>query len=100
MNKDRCLKKKESEKMKKFFKTIEEKIRKSGYLGEVSGEEIYAEISDEAQDQEEGSYLFMKKQNDDIMFEYRVDILEDNINLATLTIHTLERNYFIDFDAE
>jgi hypothetical protein len=86
--------------MEKFFKTIEEKIRKSGYPGEVSGEEIYAEISDEAQDQEEGSYLFMKKQNDDIMFEYRVDILEDNINLATLTIHTSERNYFIDFDAE
>lgn len=86
--------------MEKFFKTIEKKIRESGYPGEVSGEEIYAEISDEAQDQEEGSYLFMKKQNDDIMFEYRVDILEDNINLATLTIHTAERNYFIDFDAE
>ncbi|MBP1864350.1 hypothetical protein BD780_001021 [Clostridium tetanomorphum] len=94
------LKKKESEKMEKFFKAIEEKIRKSGYPREVSGEEIYAEISDEAENQEEGSYLFMKKQNDDIMFEYRVDILEDNINLATLTIHTSERNYFIDFDAE
>lgn len=86
--------------MEKFFKAIEEKIRKSGYPGEVSGKEIYAEISDEAEDQEEGSYLFMKKQNDDIMFEYRVDILEDNINLATLTIHTSERDYFIDFDAE
>jgi Fe-S cluster biosynthesis and repair protein YggX len=86
--------------MEKFFKAIEEKIRKSGYPGEVSGKEIYAEISDEAEDQEEGSYLFMKKQNDDIMFEYRVDILEDNINLATLTIHTSERTYLIDFDAE
>ena len=42
----------------------------------------------------------MKKQDDDIMFEYRVDILEDNINLATLTIHTPEKKYFIDFDAE
>jgi len=86
--------------MEQFFKAIDEKIRKSGYPGEVSGEEIYAEISDEAEDQEEGSYLFMKKQNDDIMFEYRVDILEDNINLATLTIHTPETKYFIDFDAE
>lgn len=86
--------------MEKFYKAIEEKIRKSGYPGEVSGEEIYAEISDEAEYQEEGSYLFMKKQNDDTTFEYRVDILEDNINLATLTIHTSERDYFIDFDAE
>jgi Fe-S cluster biosynthesis and repair protein YggX len=86
--------------MEKFFKAIEEKIRKSGYPGEVSGKEIYAEISDEAEGQEEGSYLFMKKQNDDIMFEYRVDILEDNINLATLKIHVAERTYFIDFDAE
>jgi len=86
--------------MEKLFKAIEEKIRKSGYPGEVSGEEIYAEISDEAENQEEGSYLFMKKQNDDIMFQYRLDILEDNISLATLTIHTPEREYFIDFDAE
>lgn len=86
--------------MEKFFKAIEEKIRKSGYPEEVSGEEIYAEISDEAEDKEAGSYLFMKKQNDDIIFEYRVDILDDNINLATLTIHTSGRNYFIDFDAE
>lgn len=86
--------------MDQFFKAIEEKIKKSGYSGEVSGEKIYDEISYEAEEQEEGSYLFLKKQNDDIMFEYRVDILEDNINLATLTIHTPDRKYFIDFDAE
>lgn len=86
--------------MEQFFKAIEEKIRKSGYSGEVSGKNIYDEISDESDNKEEGSYLFLKKQNDDIMFEYRVDILEDNINLATLTIHTPEKKYFIDFDAE
>lgn len=86
--------------MEQFFKAIEEKIIKSGYSGEVSGKKIYDEISNEAEEQEEGSYLFLQKQNDDIMFEYRVDILEDNINLATLTIHTPERKYFIDFDAE
>lgn len=86
--------------MEQFFKAIEEKTRKSGYSGEVSGEKIYDEISYEAEEQEEGSYLFFKKQNDDIMFEYRVDVLEDNINLATLTIHTPERKYFIDFDVE
>ena len=39
--------------MEQFFKAIDEKIRKSGYPGEVSGEEIYAEISDEAEDKEE-----------------------------------------------
>ena len=86
--------------MEKFYKAIEEKIRNSGYAGEISGKEIYAEISDQAEDQEEGSYLFMKKQSDDIMFEYKVDVLKDNINLATLTIHTKEKDYFIDFDAE
>jgi hypothetical protein len=86
--------------MEQFFKAIEEKIRKSGYSGEVSGEKIYDEISNEAEDQEEGSYLFMKKQTDDILFEYRVDVLADNINLSTLTIYTPERKYFIDFDLE
>ena len=34
------------------------------------------------------------------MFEYRVDILEDNINLATLTIYAPDKKYFNDFDAE
>lgn len=86
--------------MEKFYKAIEEKIRKSGYPGEVSGKEVYNEICDEAEDQEVGSYLFMKKKDDDTTFEYRVDILEDNINLATLTIHTADNKYFIDFDAE
>ena len=86
--------------MEQFFKAIEEKIRKSGYPGDISGEKIYDEISDEAENQEEGSYLFMKKQDDDIMFEYRVDILEDNINLATLTIYAPDKKYFVDFDAE
>jgi len=93
-------KRKREKNMEQFFKAIEENIRKSGYSGEVSGEKIYDEISDEAEKQEEGSYLFLKKQNDDIMFEYRVDILDDNINLATLTIHTPDKKYFIDFDAD
>ncbi|WP_392485961.1 hypothetical protein ACER0A_013890 [Haloimpatiens sp. FM7315] len=86
--------------MEKFYKAIEDKIRKSGYSMEVSGKKIYDEISDEAEGKEEGSYLFLKNQNDDITFEYRVDILKDNINLATLNIHTEDKEYFIDFDAE
>jgi len=90
-------KRKREKNMEQFFKAIEENIRKSGYS---SGEKIYDEISDEAEKQEEGSYLFLKKQNDDIMFEYRVDILDDNINLAPLTIHTPDKKYFIDFDAD
>ena len=85
--------------MEEFFKLIEDKIRESGYVGEVSGEQIYNEISDEAEEQEEGSYLFFKKQSDDIMFEYRVDIFKDSINLSTLSIQTPDKKYFIDFDA-
>ena len=85
--------------MNEFFKAIEEKIKQSGYARAVSGEKIYDEISDEAEDQEEGSYLFLKKQDDDIVFEYRVDVLAEDINLASLTIYTPEKEYFIDFDA-
>ena len=41
--------------MEEIYRIIEEKIKASGYLGEVNGEEIYEEICDEIEEKEEGS---------------------------------------------
>ncbi len=45
--------------MEDFFSIIEEKIKASGYTEPVNGEYIYDLISDEIEDQENGSYIFM-----------------------------------------
>lgn len=85
--------------MHSFYKAIEDKIKASGYLGEISGEEIYDQICDEIEDKETGSYIFLCKQTDTIYFEYKIDIHEEDFNLGYLIIHTPEQDWRVDFDS-
>ena len=66
--------------------------------GQVSGEEIYDEICDEIEDKEEGSYIFMSKKEDDTIYEYKIDVMEDQFNLSYLDIKANGKTYHIDFD--
>lgn len=84
--------------MKTFYKTIEEKIKASGYVGTISGEDIYNEICDEMEDKENGSYLFMCKHTDENYFEYKIDIRDEDFNLGYLIIHTPNKDYNIYFE--
>jgi hypothetical protein len=68
--------------MEEIYRIIEEKIKASGYLGEVNGEEIYEEICDEIEEKEEGSYIFMSKKEDDVFFEYKIDVMDEQFNLS------------------
>ena len=77
---------------------IEDKIYAAGYEGQVSGEEIYDEICDEIEDKEEGSYIFMSKKEDDTIYEYKIDVMEDQFNLSYLDIKANGKTYHIDFD--
>ena len=43
--------------MEEFYRLIEEKIRRSGYPGEISGREFYADECDEADEQDLGMFL-------------------------------------------
>ena len=63
--------------MEELYRMIEDKIYASGYEGKVSGEEIYDEICDEIEDKEEGSYIFMSKKEDDTIYEYKIDVMEE-----------------------
>lgn len=84
--------------MEEFFKAIEQKIKDAGYTGEVDGESIYDEICDEIDDKENGSYLFMSKKEDNVMFEYKIDIMDENFNLSYVDIHTPQGMIHVDFD--
>ncbi|MBE6022785.1 MAG: hypothetical protein E7231_06080 [Cellulosilyticum sp.] len=84
--------------MKAFYKAIEDKIKASGYTGFISGENIYDDICEEIEDKENGSYIFMCKQEDDTYYEYKIDVMDDSFNLAYMIIHTGEKDWHITFD--
>ena len=86
--------------MDEFYCLIEEKIKKSGYPGEISGREFYADVCDEADEQDLGMFLCIIKKSDTLSYEVRIENLEDQIDLKTLVIHDGDNDYHVDFDAE
>lgn len=84
--------------MEEIYRLIEEKIKNAGYNGSISGEEIYDEICDEIEDKENGSYIFMSKKEDDVLFEYKIDVMDENFNLSYIDIVTPVGKIHIDFD--
>lgn len=84
--------------MEEFFKAIEEKIKASGYQGRVDGEEIYNEICDDIDEKDNGTYLFLSKKEDDTVFEYKVDVMDDSFNLSYVHITAKSGVFHIDFD--
>lgn len=84
--------------MEEIYRLIEEKIKNAGYNGSISGEEIYDEICDEIEDKENGSYIFMSKKEDDVLFEYKIDVMDENFNLSYIDIVTPVGKVHIDFD--
>lgn len=84
--------------MEELYKIIEQKIKLSGYKGVVSGKEIYWEICDEIEDKENGSYIFMSKKEDDVFFEYKIDVMDENFNLSYIDINTSKEKIHVDFD--
>lgn len=85
--------------MEELYRTIEEKIKSSGYPREISGEKVYSDICDQIEDKENGSYLLISKFEDDVVFEYQITIMDEEFNLGTLTMRTPEGEFSVDFDA-
>lgn len=84
--------------MEEFYKVIEDKIKASGYQGTVDGEDIYNDICDQMEGKENGTYMFLSKKNDDTVFEYKVDIMDDSFNLSYVHITANNDAFHIDFD--
>lgn len=87
--------------MEELYNLIEDKIRTAGYDGAaVNGMEIYDEICDEIDGKENGSYIFMSKKEDDVFFEYKIDVMDEEFNLSYVNINTPDGIVHVDFDAQ
>lgn len=84
--------------MEEFYQAIKDAIQKAGYNGPVDGAEIYNEICDEMEGKEPGAYVFMVKKTDEIFFEYKIQIFEDQFNLSSIDVHTPGDVYHADLD--
>ncbi|HEX3077196.1 MAG TPA: hypothetical protein VHQ24_10075 [Lachnospiraceae bacterium] len=85
--------------MEELYQAIESIIKSSGYLGEIDGYTIYSEISDFIEDKDNGTYIYLSKNHNDDIFEYKVDVMDENFNLSYLNITSNGKKYHIDFDA-
>ncbi len=84
--------------MDEIYGMIEQKIRESGYPGTLSGEEIYGDICDQIEEQENGAYILLSKFDDGIVLEYRLSVYDDNFNLEKITIRCAEGEFTAEFD--
>ena len=85
--------------MKELYRIIEEKIKNSGYPGEINGEEFYDEVSREADEKENGTYIFLIKKNETVFYQGCMEIMDNQFDLHYLDIHDGDKVYHVDFDA-
>ena len=84
--------------MDELYAMIEERIRLSGYPGRIDGREFYYEVSDEADQQENGSYLFMIKKSDTVSYQGSMTIMDSEFDLHYVDINDGDKTYHVDFD--
>ena len=85
--------------MEELYSIIEEKIKASGFTGDISGRDLYDEVSMEADKHENGSYIFMVKVDENVFYEGNMDIHDEEFDLHTIDIHEGDKVYHVDFDA-
>lgn len=85
--------------MDELYSLIEEKIKASGYPGEIDGREFYEDVSDEADNQEEGTYMFLIKKDDFLIYKGCMTILDDQFDLHYVDICMGEKSWHVDFDS-
>lgn len=84
--------------MNELYEMIENKIKASGYPREISGEAVYEDMCDQIEEQENGSYILLSKFEEDVVFEYRITIMDEEFNLELLTIRTPQGEYKVEFE--
>ena len=85
--------------MNELYKLIEEKIKDAGYLGEIDGREFYNDVSDEADEKENGDYIFLIKKTEELMYRGCMTIIDDQFDLHYVDILEGNNTYHVDFDA-
>lgn len=85
--------------MNELYELIEERIKASGYAGEINGREFYRDISEEADEKENGTYMFLIKKTDELLYKGCMTILDSEFDLHYVDIVDGEQMYHVDFDA-
>jgi len=85
--------------MDELYKLIESKIKSSGYPGEIDGRGFYEDVSDEADEKENGDYIFLIKKTEELMYRGCMTIIDDQFDLHYVDILDGDNTYHVDFDA-
>lgn len=85
--------------MQELYKLIEEKIKNAGYPGEIDGREFYNDVSAEAEQKENGAYLFLIKKTEELYYQGCMEIMDSDFDLHYVDISDEKNTYHIDFDA-
>lgn len=84
--------------MEELYKLIEERIKASGYPGVIDGSEFYGDISEEADEKENGTYMFLVKKSDTLSYQGCMTIMDEQFDLHYVDIHEGLATYHVDFD--
>lgn len=85
--------------MKELYELIEQKIKESGCPLSIDGEEFYDDINAEADNQENGTYMFIIKKDESLSYQGCMTIMDEEFDLHFVDIHVGEEKYHVDFDA-
>lgn len=84
--------------MDELYQMIEERIKTSGYPGMIDGSEFYHDISEEADEKENGTYMFLIKKSDTLSYQGCMTIMDEQFDLHYVDIHEGIAVYHVDFD--
>lgn len=84
--------------MEELYKIIEERIQNSGYTGVIDGKEFYQDVSAEADEKENGTYIFIIKKTEKLMYKGCMTISDEQFDLHYVDIHEGETSWHVDFD--
>ena len=83
--------------MNELYEMIEDRIAKSGYPGKIDGRDFYADICDEADDKENGTYMFLIKKDDNLSYQGCITIMDEEMDLHYVDIVAGNEKYHADF---
>ena len=79
--------------MQELYKLIEEKIKNAGYPGEIDGREFYNDVSAEAEQKENGAYLFLIKKTEELYYQGCMEIMDSDFDLHYVDISDGKNTY-------
>ncbi len=85
--------------MHELYQLIEDKIKATGFPGQIDGQEFYNDVSDEADQKDNGTYMFMIKKEENLFYQGCMTIMDEDFDLHYVDIHVGDAIYHVDFDA-